>query len=41
MNAHTARPIPAATLEELRVADDAGRVPAPVADDEGGTPLRC
>ncbi|MDT0615145.1 DUF1203 domain-containing protein [Streptomyces lancefieldiae] len=41
MSSHTVRPIPPATLEELRAADDAGRVPTPVTDDEGGAPLRC
>ncbi|MFK0287756.1 DUF1203 domain-containing protein [Streptomyces sp. NPDC090499] len=34
-------PIPSATLEELRVRDDAGRPPSPYADGEGGAPLRC
>ncbi|MGW0461765.1 DUF1203 domain-containing protein [Streptomyces tendae] len=41
MNGHTAHPIPPGVLEELRTTDDAGRVPAPVTDDEGGVPLRC
>ncbi len=41
MNGYTAHPVPRAALEELRAADDAGRVPAPVTDDEGGAPLRC
>ncbi|MGV9292049.1 DUF1203 domain-containing protein [Streptomyces sp. NPDC003719] len=41
MSSHTARPIAPAVLRELRTADDAGRVPAPVTDDEGGAPLRC
>ncbi|MEV5755625.1 DUF1203 domain-containing protein [Streptomyces tendae] len=41
MNGHTAHPIPPGVLEELRTTDDAGRVPAPVTDDEGGAPLRC
>ncbi|MEU9518426.1 DUF1203 domain-containing protein [Streptomyces sp. NPDC048224] len=41
MNGYTAHPVPAATLRELRLADDAGRTPAPVTDDEGGAPLRC
>ncbi|MEU0444692.1 DUF1203 domain-containing protein [Streptomyces tendae] len=41
MNGHTAHPIPPGVLDELRTADDAGRVPAPVTDDEGGAPLRC
>ncbi|GGL69858.1 hypothetical protein GCM10010129_11720 [Streptomyces fumigatiscleroticus] len=39
--AYTVRPIGPAVLEELRAADDAGRPPVPVTDDEGGTPLRC
>ncbi|MFJ8540544.1 DUF1203 domain-containing protein [Streptomyces sp. NPDC093586] len=38
---HTVRPIAPTVLKELRTADDAGRVPVPVTDDEGGTPLRC
>ncbi|WP_406430866.1 DUF1203 domain-containing protein [Streptomyces sp. NBC_00631] len=33
--------IPAATLKELRVRDDAGNPPRPYRDDEGGAPLRC
>ncbi|MFF9620235.1 DUF1203 domain-containing protein [Streptomyces griseosporeus] len=37
----TARPIPPEVLAELRTADDAGRVPSPRTDDEGGAPLRC
>ncbi|MFE0417478.1 DUF1203 domain-containing protein [Streptomyces tendae] len=41
MNGHTAQPIPPHVLEELRATDDAGRVPAPTTDDEGGAPLRC
>ncbi len=41
MQHYTARPIPPAALKELRTADDAGRAPAPVTDDEGGAPLRC
>ncbi|MFD7568279.1 DUF1203 domain-containing protein [Streptomyces tendae] len=41
MNGHTSHPIPPGVLEELRTTDDAGRVPAPVTDDEGGAPLRC
>lgn len=41
MNGHTAHPIPPGVLEELRTTDDAGRVPAPLTDDEGGAPLRC
>ncbi|MET9358891.1 DUF1203 domain-containing protein [Streptomyces sp. NPDC006617] len=41
MNGYTAHPIPPNVLEELRAADDAGRVPAPATDDEGGAPLRC
>ncbi|MGV9272097.1 DUF1203 domain-containing protein [Streptomyces griseosporeus] len=38
---YTARPIPPDALAELRVTDDAGRVPSPLTDDEGGAPLRC
>ncbi|MFF4470898.1 DUF1203 domain-containing protein [Streptomyces sp. NPDC001599] len=41
MNGHTAQPIPPGVLDELRATDDAGRVPAPTTDDEGGAPLRC
>ncbi|MFD5653857.1 DUF1203 domain-containing protein [Streptomyces sp. NPDC127039] len=41
MNGYTAHPIPPTVLEELRAADDAGRVPAPATDEEGGAPLRC
>ena len=41
MNGCTAHPVPPATLQELRAIDDAGRVPAPFTDDEGGAPLRC
>ncbi|MET8484543.1 DUF1203 domain-containing protein [Streptomyces tendae] len=41
MNGYTAHPIPPTVLEELRTTDDAGRVPAPATDDEGGAPLRC
>ncbi|MFK4542955.1 hypothetical protein RKD29_002551 [Streptomyces tendae] len=41
MNGHTAQPIPPSVLDELRATDDAGRVPAPTTDDEGGAPLRC
>ncbi|AQS69576.1 DUF1203 domain-containing protein [Streptomyces pactum] len=41
MDSHTARPIGPVALCELRAADDAGRVPAPFTDDEGGAPLRC
>ncbi|MFC7819902.1 MULTISPECIES: DUF1203 domain-containing protein [unclassified Streptomyces] len=41
MEHYTARPIPPAALKELRTTDDAGRVPAPFTDDEGGAPLRC
>ncbi|MBQ0911836.1 DUF1203 domain-containing protein [Streptomyces sp. RM99] len=41
MNGYTAHAIPPATLEELRASDDAGRVPVPTTDDEGGAPLRC
>ncbi|WP_328871410.1 DUF1203 domain-containing protein [Streptomyces sp. NBC_00287] len=41
MTAYTARPIPPATLKELRATDDAGRETLPVTDEEGGAPLRC
>lgn len=41
MQHYTARPVPPAALKELRTTDDAGRVPAPLTDDEGGAPLRC
>ncbi|MEW2508996.1 DUF1203 domain-containing protein [Streptomyces sp. NPDC046870] len=41
MTTYTARPVPAEVLEELRTADDAGRPPVPVTDEEGGAPLRC
>ncbi|MEU3339966.1 DUF1203 domain-containing protein [Streptomyces sp. NPDC006668] len=41
MTTYTARPVAPSVLEELRVADDAGRPPAPFTDDEGGAPLRC
>ncbi|MFG2677440.1 DUF1203 domain-containing protein [Streptomyces sp. NPDC048392] len=41
MNGCTAHAIPPAALKELRATDDAGRVPAPLTDDEGGAPLRC
>ena len=41
MSSHTVRPIAPDVLKELRAADDAGRVPAPVTDHEGGSPLRC
>ncbi|MET8048048.1 DUF1203 domain-containing protein [Streptosporangium sp. NPDC005286] len=33
--------IDAEVLAELRVRDDAGRLPRPVTDAEGGSPLRC
>jgi Protein of unknown function (DUF1203) len=35
------RPIPAAVLGKLRVADDAGDPPRLRTDAEGGSPLRC
>ncbi|MBF8171716.1 DUF1203 domain-containing protein [Streptomyces olivaceus] len=41
MNGRTARPVPPAALDELRVTDDAGRAPVPRTDTEGGAPLRC
>ncbi|MER7718956.1 DUF1203 domain-containing protein [Streptomyces flaveolus] len=41
MSSHTVRPIAPDVLKELRAADDAGRVPVPVTDHEGATPLRC
>ncbi|MFJ5828836.1 DUF1203 domain-containing protein [Streptomyces sp. NPDC093089] len=39
--AYAARPVPTAVLAELRASDDAGRVPVPYVDAEGGAPLRC
>ncbi|WP_308425100.1 DUF1203 domain-containing protein [Wenjunlia tyrosinilytica] len=39
--AYEIRAIGPEALEQLRVRDDAGRVPRPVRDDEGGSPLRC
>ncbi|MET8162831.1 DUF1203 domain-containing protein [Streptomyces sp. NPDC005329] len=39
--AHAARPVPPEVLDELRSADDAGRPAVPLADEEGGAPLRC
>ncbi|MEX0173519.1 DUF1203 domain-containing protein [Streptomyces sp. LMG1-1-1.1] len=41
MTTYAARPVPTAVLAELRAADDAGSVPVPYADAEGGAPLRC
>ncbi|CAM5241435.1 hypothetical protein STENM327S_01191 [Streptomyces tendae] len=41
MNGYCAHPVPPVALKELRATDDAGRVPAPFTDDEGGAPLRC
>ncbi|MFJ6740874.1 DUF1203 domain-containing protein [Streptomyces sp. NPDC091279] len=41
MSTYTARPIPPDVLNELRVADDAGRPAVAVTDEEGGAPLRC
>ncbi|MFF9213930.1 MULTISPECIES: DUF1203 domain-containing protein [unclassified Streptomyces] len=41
MTTCTARPIAPEVLKELRTADDAGRTPVPVTDEEGGSPLRC
>ncbi|MEV6160636.1 DUF1203 domain-containing protein [Streptomyces sp. NPDC052052] len=43
MTRYTVLPIDAAALEELRVADDAGRlcVPYPATRDDAGSPLRC
>ncbi|MER6028395.1 DUF1203 domain-containing protein [Streptomyces sp. NPDC001851] len=38
---HTPRPVPPRVLKELRTADDAGRTPVPLTDEEGGAPLRC
>ncbi|RKE20879.1 DUF1203 domain-containing protein [Streptomyces sp. TLI_171] len=35
------RAVPAATLAELRHADDAGRAPAPFTAEDGDQPLRC
>ena len=37
----TVHPIDADVAAELRVRDDAGRLPEPVVDAEGGSPLRC
>ncbi|MEU0438955.1 DUF1203 domain-containing protein [Streptomyces sp. NPDC006186] len=37
----TVRPVPPEVLAALRTADDAGRIPEPFTDDEGGAPLRC
>lgn len=40
--AYEIRPIPGDVLAELRTWDDAGHRPGrPVADEEGGSPLRC
>ncbi|WP_424855679.1 DUF1203 domain-containing protein [Streptomyces sp. SAI-170] len=41
MTTHIARAIEPAVLKELRAADDQGREPVPVTDEEGGAPLRC
>ncbi|MEU0223715.1 DUF1203 domain-containing protein [Streptomyces sp. NPDC006284] len=41
MQHYTARPLAPAVLKDLRTTDDAGRVPAPFTDGEGGAPLRC
>lgn len=41
MTSYRFRPVPAATLGELRTRDDAGQVRAGYVDDEGGAPLRC
>lgn len=41
MTTYTARPIAPVILKELRSVDDAGRGMVPVADGEGGAPLRC
>ncbi|MEU9717584.1 DUF1203 domain-containing protein [Streptomyces sp. NPDC047976] len=41
ITAHTALPIPPATLTALRARDDAGRPCTPYEDPEGGAPLRC
>ncbi|TJZ44626.1 DUF1203 domain-containing protein [Streptomyces piniterrae] len=38
---YEARAIDSAVLEQLRERDDAGLVRQPVADPEGGAPLRC
>ena len=35
------RPIDPSTVDQLRVLDDAGRVPQAVVDADGGSPLRC
>lgn len=37
----TVRPIAVEVVGQLRVLDDAGRVPETVVDAEGGSPLRC
>jgi len=39
--AYEIRPIEAPVLSELRRRDDAGRPPLLLADEEGGSPLRC
>lgn len=41
MTTYIARPVARATLDELRVTDDAGHAMAPFTDEEGGAPLRC
>lgn len=38
---YAVRPIDPAVVAELRVADDAGRVPRVVVDTDGGNALRC
>ncbi|WP_430382570.1 DUF1203 domain-containing protein [Streptomyces sp. P10-4] len=41
MTTHLVLPIGPTVLKELRTADDAGRPPAAMTDEEGGAPLRC
>ncbi|MFJ4813682.1 DUF1203 domain-containing protein [Streptomyces longwoodensis] len=41
MSTYTARALAPEVLAELRATDDAGRVPVPQDDEEGGAPLRC
>ncbi|MEU4088633.1 DUF1203 domain-containing protein [Streptomyces aureus] len=41
MTTYTARPIGPTALKELRDTDDSGRLPVPLTDAEGGSPLRC
>ncbi|MCF6525266.1 DUF1203 domain-containing protein [Streptomyces sp. JJ36] len=41
MERYTPLPVPAEALEELRVADDCGRVPEPFVARADGVPLEC